>query len=381
MILNIVLGSMGSFKGGVGRTISLISFGSKDQFYILTNNYDPNKPPFELSKNTYVYSSLRGKSTLSFILLLPLNLIRGMSLVTERNISFLLAHKWLPFFYSTILRFFLGKRVKNYGIIYNKEDFIIEQGQFKLNFMKRFFIEFTKIASKMDLVDGVIVLNDEINNIAKEILEFKKVHTLRLGVSKELISLYKSTSRSNNIKIRNGFNLLFHGIIMPRRRLEDIIDAVKYLGKGFNIYISGNEEKSSSYSLMIRNKIKKAKLAKQVVFLGETSEKELATLFDSCDVFVFPSINQSWGLAPLEAMLFGMPVIVSKDCGVSEVLTEGDNCLFVKSKNPRDLADKILQLFRSKSQRKKIGRNARRFINNNMTYKHTYRQLEKILSE
>jgi len=56
-------------------------------------------------------------------------------------------------------------------------------------------------------------------------------------------------------------------------------------------------------------------------FCGFLKGKEISKLFSISDVFVMPSISEPFGIVPLEAMQCGVPVVISKSSGVSEILT------------------------------------------------------------
>jgi len=70
------------------------------------------------------------------------------------------------------------------------------------------------------------------------------------------------------------------------------------------------------------DEVRELHLSDNVHFLGLLTEEELAFMYKNCDAFVWTGDDQSWGLAPLEAMLFGKPIIISAGNGVSEVLDE-----------------------------------------------------------
>lgn len=71
-------------------------------------------------------------------------------------------------------------------------------------------------------------------------------------------------------------------------------------------------------------------------------EESLAILMASCDAFVRPSFQESFGIAPLEAQACGVPVLANKCCSLSEVFR--DSALFFRADNPIDLQDKINHL-------------------------------------
>jgi len=69
-------------------------------------------------------------------------------------------------------------------------------------------------------------------------------------------------------------------------------------------------------------------MEKRVHFLGGVSEVRLVSLLRACRIFV-SSAWVSWGLAPLEAMFFGKPAIVSEDAGVADILRNEEHALVI----------------------------------------------------
>jgi glycosyltransferase involved in cell wall biosynthesis len=70
---------------------------------------------------------------------------------------------------------------------------------------------------------------------------------------------------------------------------------------------------------MIR-RVAKLKIADRFHFTGFLQGDAVDRMFALTDVFVMPSVSEPFGLVPLEAMRINVPVIVSKQSGVAEVL-------------------------------------------------------------
>ncbi len=84
-------------------------------------------------------------------------------------------------------------------------------------------------------------------------------------------------------------------------------------------------------------------LGHRVLFPGFVDRDRAAELYASADVFVMPSVSEPFGIVPLEAMDRGVPVIVSRQSGVSEVLS---HALKVDFWDVEDLAGKIVAALR-----------------------------------
>ena len=85
------------------------------------------------------------------------------------------------------------------------------------------------------------------------------------------------------------------------------------------------------------------KLGKFVTFTGFLRGDDVARIFKMADLYVMPSVSEPFGIAPLEALSHNVPVIISKQSGVSEVLT---HVLKVDFWDIDDMANKILAVLR-----------------------------------
>jgi len=106
-------------------------------------------------------------------------------------------------------------------------------------------------------------------------------------------------------------------------------------------------------------------IAKKVVFCGEVSESRLRILLNAADVFVFPSIDrcEAFGIAQLEAMACGKPVVASDlPTGVRFVTRHEVTGLLVRPGDPNALAESLNRLLDDPVLRNKLGIAARRRV-------------------
>jgi len=96
----------------------------------------------------------------------------------------------------------------------------------------------------------------------------------------------------------------------------------------------------------------------RVDFLGRVSNEKLDELYQACEFFVSPARYESFGLAYLEAMRYGKPVVgCLKSGGAEEVI--GDGGLLVRQDDPADLAEAILRLWNDPGLRQELSAHAR----------------------
>ena len=95
--------------------------------------------------------------------------------------------------------------------------------------------------------------------------------------------------------------------------------------------------------------------SRDVVFYGYATEKELADLYRNASLYIFPSFIEGFGLPPLEAMSYGLPVVASKASCLPEIL--GKAAEYFNPSNEKDMGSKILKVLDNAIlQEKMIGR-------------------------
>jgi len=92
--------------------------------------------------------------------------------------------------------------------------------------------------------------------------------------------------------------------------------------------------------------VRKLGIERQVRWEGFVPYENLGPYYNACDVFVLPSIEDTWGVVVLEAMCFGKPVLCSRYAGSSEVVAHGTNGYVFDPYNPEELANYMMQLIR-----------------------------------
>ncbi|HLD69460.1 MAG TPA: glycosyltransferase family 4 protein, partial [Candidatus Omnitrophota bacterium] len=100
--------------------------------------------------------------------------------------------------------------------------------------------------------------------------------------------------------------------------------------------------------------IRSKKLQKKVLLFGKIDHENIPEALSLMNVFAFPSILEGQGLAMIEAMAAGLPVVASRAGGIPETLND-DAGILVKPRNPKELAAAIVRLAKDENLRKTLG--------------------------
>lgn len=118
---------------------------------------------------------------------------------------------------------------------------------------------------------------------------------------------------------------LFVGSISPRKGLNFLLEACFMLEEqGCNSYtllVVGD----GAQRLELEALAQKKGLGDRIYWVGEVDYSKLGPYFEKADVFILPTLEDTWGMVVLEAMVLGKPILCSKWAGASELIIEGEN--------------------------------------------------------
>jgi D-inositol-3-phosphate glycosyltransferase len=163
--------------------------------------------------------------------------------------------------------------------------------------------------------------------------------------------------------------VLFVGRIDPVKGLDTwframrlVLQAEPSLGTRMCVCLIGgdlDEDEDPDSELARLDKLKdELGLSEVVTFLGGRAQSSLPYYYASADVVVMPSRYESFGLAALEAMACGTPVVASDVGGLSFVVRNGETGFLVPEGDEQALAQCILNLLRDRELRNRLGARA-----------------------
>lgn len=131
---------------------------------------------------------------------------------------------------------------------------------------------------------------------------------------------------------------LFVGGLIPRKGLHLLLKACDILQQqgcnNYTLLIVGD----GVQRLELEAYANQHQLTNSVKWIGRVDYGELGAYFQAADIFVLPTLEDTWGLVVLEAMVLGKPVLCSKWAGASELVVEGENGCVFEPQKPEELA-------------------------------------------
>jgi glycosyltransferase involved in cell wall biosynthesis len=135
--------------------------------------------------------------------------------------------------------------------------------------------------------------------------------------------------------------LLFVGNVKPHKNLLNALiafDAIKDIYPRYKFYIVGKKDGFITGSIDELSSFIE-KLGDRIFFTGYVQDRELKNYYANASLFIFPSKYEGFGLPPLEAMKFNIPIVCSDAASLPEVC--GDAVLYFDPYNTEDIAKKV----------------------------------------
>jgi len=154
-------------------------------------------------------------------------------------------------------------------------------------------------------------------------------------------------------KIRRPY-ILFVSALWPYKNALGLIKAFHILVHKYRVphtlVIVGSGWES--YKNKIIQEAKKGKVLDRIAFLGHIPNTQLNPIYSGSDVFVYPSLYETFGLTVLEAMASGTPVVASNRASLPEIV--GDAGVLADPTNPDVLAEAIFKVISDENLRSQL---------------------------
>src|SRR3990172_1881496 len=165
---------------------------------------------------------------------------------------------------------------------------------------------------------------------------------------------YRDTLRAKYRIASDEVLLLFVGSGFKRKGLKYVIDAFPFIkDKKIKLLVVG-KGKARKYQKLAKDN----GITDKIIFAGVY--KNIQEIYAAGDIFVFPSEYDAFGTACLEAMASGLPVVVSKTSGVSEIINHGTDGFIINHPIAAEEIANYITVLLDKEKRNEMGSAARR---------------------
>lgn len=198
----------------------------------------------------------------------------------------------------------------------------------------------------------VILLADAIYKDIEKYVSKQDVYICPNGIPQALCT--KSIAAKNN----QIPHLLFLSNLLINKGVFVLLDACKILKeKGYSFickFVGG--ETAEINATCFKEEVKIRNLSKNVIYEGKKYEKEKQDYFEKADIFIFPTLYETFGLVLLEAMEYSLPCIGTNEGGIPAIIEDGKTGYIVEKHSPERIAEKIEYLMNHPEQCTAMGK-------------------------
>jgi glycosyltransferase involved in cell wall biosynthesis len=163
------------------------------------------------------------------------------------------------------------------------------------------------------------------------------------------------------------------------KHVEICIQSVRQLVDQGNKHLVLLVGGSGPEELRLRHLVDSLGLSEYVRFLGFVPEPEVGRYFSLADVFVFPSVLETFGIVLAQAMAAGVPVVAAKSSAIPEVVRHGVTGLLSAPLDVEAMTQSIALLLRDEQLRTSLGKQARQVAERRYDWNQVAMQYERIL--
>lgn len=166
----------------------------------------------------------------------------------------------------------------------------------------------------------------------------------------EVVYPFVNKDRFNFCGIKKDYYFMA-GRLVPYKKYDIVVEAFNKMPNK-KLFIAG----SGVYENELKNKV----ISRNIIFLGRVSDEKLAQYYANAKCFIFPA-DEDFGIAPLEAMISGTPVIAYKKGGALETVVENVTGIFFPIQEKNSLIEAVEKFEKMKFDPKKISDHANKF--------------------
>ncbi len=269
----------------------------------------------------------------------------GEELAVKEEFDIIHAHDWMTFLAAIRAKRATGKPlvVHIHAVEYDRSGDSINGGIFEIEKMG------------MEEADHVIAVSHYTRNL---ILSQYGICPDKVSVVHNAVSRHQATRMYHVPPVRKNKTVLFLGRITSQKGPDYFIEAAARVLEKMPDVMFVMAGTGDMLPRMIE-RVGELRLGTHFHFTGFLQGHDVERMYAMSDLYVMPSVSEPFGLSPLEAMIYDVPVILSKQAGVNEVMP---HALTVDFWNVDDIANKILAVLKYPALSRELLRNGRKAL-------------------
>lgn len=204
--------------------------------------------------------------------------------------------------------------------------------------------------------DAALALTGDMKEAMQKICR-REIHVVPNGIDLERFENLSKDEMRLKLQVKIDERLvIFVGRFRPEKGVEYLIKAMEIIRQGdcsIKMVLAGEGPEEPH----LKRLTAQLNLEDCVAFVGQIPNEKVPQYMAAADILVLPSLSEGFPVVILEAMASGLPIVTTRVTGLPEIIRDGENGLLVEPRNPPQIAEKVLLLFRDDALKEKISRN------------------------
>ncbi|MGN1301042.1 MAG: glycosyltransferase family 4 protein [Clostridia bacterium] len=353
--------------GGIARVVNDLSkrlIKDGHDVYVITYK-EGNVPYYENDKGVHVYRvdnyMINANNFIDWTMQLNFNMISKAAEIINKEGKFdvIHAHDWLVAYAAKTLK-------ESFGIPLVSTIHATEAGRNSgIHTPDQKYVNDTEWMLTYESSE-VIVNSKFMKNDLQRLfgLPYEKINVVPNGIN---TTVYNGLERDYDFRRKYAMDnekiILFMGRLVYEKGVQHLISAMPKILSGYHdakLIIAGK----GGMLDQLKEQVNAMGLGNKVYFTGYLNAKQVSKMYKCADVSVFPSTYEPFGIVALEAMLAGVPTVVSDVGGLNEIVEHRVDGMKSYAGNPNSLADSILELLLNPELCDKVTKKAKQKVKN-----------------
>ncbi|MGN7178357.1 glycosyltransferase family 4 protein [Cytobacillus sp. SAFR-174] len=208
----------------------------------------------------------------------------------------------------------------------------------------------------------------------------EKIAVIANGISKETL-LDDPDSLLERLPVKKGGRLIFSiGRMVREKGFETLIEAAPIIKEKYQdayIIVAGKGPMLEAH----RKKARELKVDDVILFPGFINDMQRLALFQKCEIAVFPSYYEPFGIVALEAMITGKPAIVSNTGGLKGIVKHEYSGLFMVPGDPHSFAEQASALLENPKAADTIGKQGQKVAESLFSWRRIADETNRVFQE
>lgn len=210
--------------------------------------------------------------------------------------------------------------------------------------LERFYLSF----------GDVIVLSSEYSK--REVVSLgiapSRLHVFQPGLDREKFAIVPPVEELGQKERK----ILCVANYIPRKGLQYLIEAYAQANRNeFKLHLVGNVKDNAVYYRKLKKQVALLGLEDDVYFHNGEDQDNIKRLYATSDIFVLPSLKETFGIVLIEAMHYRLPIITTNTSAMPDLVADGKNGLLVPPKDVQAMAWALSRMISSPLLRQRMG--------------------------